>query len=310
MKVTPIHRETVIENKRCVMILGFFDGVHRGHQAVIETGVALARKRHLPAVVMTFNHHPSIVFHKQPPFKYLSAIPYKWQYLSNLGVDEVQVVDFTSQFASLSPQDFVQHYIINAGAEIVVTGFDYTYGRGKTATADQLSFYANQQFEVVIVDALEENDEKISSTYIRQALKVGDIEKANQALGYLYETHGIVIHGDARGRTLGFPTANIQMQHDELLPGLGVYVVEIKIGNQWYQGMASIGHNITFGDHFNLSVEINILNFDEEIYGESVAIRWHHRLRSEKKFDNVNDLIRRLEEDKIATASYFEEIKI
>lgn len=308
MEVVTIHNQTPIEKQDCVMILGFFDGVHRGHQAVIEKGVQLAHENNLPAIVMTFNHHPSIVFKKQPPFKYLSSAPYKWEEMAKLGVDKVYVVDFTSYFSKLAPQDFVQRYLVDSGAKAVVAGFDYTYGRGKTATADQLPLYAEGRFDVFIVEELENHDEKVSSTAIRQALQTGDIEKATDYLGRHYETHGVVVHGDARGRTLGFPTANIQTQQDELLPGLGVYVVEMQINDVWYRGMASIGYNITFGDHFNLSVEVNLLDFNDEIYGETVAIRWHHRLRSEKKFDNVTDLIAQLNDDKEKTTAYFEEM--
>lgn len=289
-----------------VLVLGFFDGVHLGHQKVIQKGRQLADEKGLPLAVLTFNHHPSIVFKKQDRYRYLSNLKEKEALFADLGVDILYIVPFTSSFAKQAPQTFVNDYIISLGAKEVVVGFDYTYGASKTATAHQLPLYANQQFNVHIVGALKDDGCKVSSTAIRQYLEQGEIEKANYQLGRIYTTHGLIIHGDARGRTLGYPTANIEPYMDEMLPSLGIYAVEMKVQNTWYQGMASIGHNITFG-HFDLSVEIHLFDFDQEIYGEEVTVRWYHRLRSEKKFKQVTELIEQLNHDEMSVRQYFKE---
>ena len=291
-----------------VLVLGFFDGVHLGHQKVIKKGRQIAKEKGLPLAILTFNHHPSIVFKKQERYRYLSTLKEKEQLFANLGVDILYIVPFTSSFAKQTPQTFVNDYIINLGAKEVVVGFDYTYGASKTATAHQLPLYANQLFKVHIVGALKDDGKKVSSTAIRHFLEQGATEKANHQLGRIYTTHGLVVHGDARGRTLGYPTANIEPWVDELLPGLGIYAVEMKVKNKWYKGMASIGHNITFG-HFDLSVEINLFDFDEEIYGEEVSIRWYHRLRSEQKFMQITELIDQLNKDECNVRRYFKEKK-
>lgn len=309
IEVIPIHHSPSPICEEQVMILGFFDGVHIGHQSVIKRGVELARQQNRIASVFTFNHHPSIVFKKQPRFQYLSAIPYKWKYLESLGVQRVYVVDFTSYFAQLTPQDFVNQYLIALGTRQVVAGFDYTYGASRTATIQNLPLYAEDAFKVEIVGEQQSKGKKISSTRLRQLIRDGEVSTANKELGRPYETHGIVIHGDARGRTLGYPTANIEPRCDELIVADGVYAVELNVQGDWYQGMASVGYNITFGGTTTLRIEINLFDFNQEIYGEEVTVRWYQRLRSEEKFSNVTQLIQRLAQDEQEVRRYFKEDK-
>ena len=149
--------------------------------------------------------------------------------------------------------------------------------------------------------------EKISSTHIREALAEGDMEKANAYLGYVYQIDGTVIHGDARGRLLGFPTANIQTEKHTRLPRNGVYIVSIRVSGTWYRGTASIGHNITFEADRDKTVEVYILDFDKMIYGEDVTVRWHHFIRSEIKFSGVDQLIAQLKSDEADTIAYFKD---
>ena len=264
----------------CVLVLGFFDGVHRGHQEVINTGKKIAKEKNLKLAVMTFNQHPAIVFQQvqSKPIQYLSTLKQKEERMSELGVDLLYEVAFTSSFAALSPQEFVDQYIV-----------------GK------------ERFEVVIVakKTEEHETEKISSSRIRRLLSEGRLDEANHLLGYIYEISGTVIHGEARGRKLGYPTANIQVPDDMKLPKEGVYVNEIQIGDQWYPAMGSIGHNETFGTNRMLTVEINILDFNEEIYGEKVKVRWYHMLRGQVAFESVEGLIQQLEIDEKATREYF-----
>lgn len=310
MEIIRIHHpytQLQIPKEDLVLVLGFFDGVHRGHQELIRRGRIEANERQCPLAVMTFNQHPSIVFQKTNPnnMQYLTTLDQKIAHMERLDVDILFIVDFTSAFASLSPQAFVDQYMVGLHAKVVVAGFDYTYGPRDIATMENLPKYAQDRFSIICVEEQLDHGDKISSTAIRQSLDAGQLEQTNRLLGYTYEIEGIVIHGDARGRTLGFPTANVEVASTTHLPKLGVYAVKMKVGPNWYNGMAQIGHNITFGTNRKLTVEVNILDFDADIYGEQVKVAWYHYLREEVKFSGRDGLIKQLEEDRENTRNYF-----
>ncbi len=310
MKVVEIrhpYKKSEIYKDDIALVLGFFDGVHRGHQEVIKRGREEADKRGLKLAVMTFNQHPSIVFQKVAPesIKYLTTVEQKEAHMAKLGVDYLYIVEFTSAFANLSPQAFVDQYIVDLHAKVAIAGFDYTYGLRDVATMDKLPQFAQNRFEIISVAEQVEEKTKISSTRIRQAMDQGDVDEVNSLLGYTYETKGIVVHGDARGRTLGFPTANIQVADHVRLPKVGIYAVQIKVGTNWYYGMASIGYNVTFGAGRGMTVEVFILDFKQDIYGEQVTVKWHHYLRSEVKFSGVEALVTQLQQDQKNTETYF-----
>ncbi|EOH87540.1 riboflavin biosynthesis protein RibF [Enterococcus villorum] len=307
IKIRHPYQASQIPEEDVVLVLGFFDGVHLGHQRVIHTGKEIAEKEGLKLALMTFNQHPSIVFKKINPsqVKYLTTLAQKEEKMVSLGVDYLYEIDFTSSFSHLAPQDFVDQYMVGLHAKYVVSGFDYTYGPKEIADVKHLPVYAKKRFEVVTVPKEEDNGEKISSTRIRSLLDQGNIDEVTRLLGAFYEVDGVVVHGDARGRLLGFPTANIKVKSTVHLPRVGVYVAKIKVGDTWYQAMGSIGHNDTFGDDRELTVELYILNFAQDIYGEHVKIRWCHFLRDQVKFPNVETLIEQLKADEKATADYF-----
>ena len=290
-----------------VLVLGFFDGVHRGHQAVIQTARQIATERQLKLAVMTFNQHPKIVYSQIKPeeMDYLSDYDRKMALLEEQQVDMVFLVDFTYPFGAQSPEEFVERYIVGLNAKVAVAGFDYTYGLKEIANMTTLPQHAAGRFEVVEVPKQVIYQDKIGSTSIRELIQTSRIDEANEALGYIYETTGVVVHGEKRGRTIGFPTANIRTRNGQLQPGVGIYTVEIKVGEQWYQGMASIGYNVTFDTETGLTVEVNIFDFTDMIYGEEVTVRWHHYLRGEVKFDGVDGLIAQLNTDKAASLTYF-----
>ncbi|WP_122646898.1 riboflavin biosynthesis protein RibF [Enterococcus mediterraneensis] len=300
-----------IPDEDIVLVLGFFDGVHKGHQKVIQKGKQIAEEQGLKLAVMTFNQHPSIVFQKIDPdtMKYLTNLSQKEGIMESLGVDYLYEIEFTSAFSSLKPQEFVDQYIVDLHAKFAVTGFDYTYGPKDIADVAHLPEYAKNRFTVVTVAKETDEGEKISSTRIRHLLDEGDMEEANRLLGYSYEIEGTVVHGDARGRTLGFPTANIQYTTTCRLPKEGVYVSELKVGDRWYPAMGSIGHNDTFGKGRELTVEVYILDFHQDIYGEQVRVRWLHLLRDQVAFNGAEALIDQLHADEEATRNYFNEKK-
>ncbi|ACA82921.1 riboflavin biosynthesis protein RibF [Leuconostoc citreum] len=310
IKTTTLHYpiQNFKQPVRQVVAMGFFDGVHLGHQAVIKRAKAEADALGVPLAVLTYDPHPSVAFKAlTEPLKYLTVVKQKAQLLETLGVSEMYKMQFTSQLAGLSPQVFVDEVLMQLNPVAVVAGFDHLYGSDKNqANMANLAIYAKARFDVIIVPEFDDLGLKIGSSKIRSALCVGDMQTVNRQLGRIYHTTGIVVHGEARGRELGFPTANVLTPELEWLPGIGIYAVKISIAGQWHIGMASIGRNVTFGDNRPITVEINILDFNQTIYGEDVTVAWHHHLRGEVKFNQVDDLITQLEKDKVATRTYFE----
>ncbi len=298
----PYNPEDIIQED-IVLILGFFDGVHLAHQKVIKEGVRIAKERNLKVALMTFNRSPKIVYQKYQPgeYHYLTQSEQKYTLIEKLGVDIIYEVFFNSEFGNLPPQDFVQQYIIDWNAKIVVAGFDYTYGKPNIASMEHLPQYSQDKFEIVQVGEEKVSDESISSTLIRQYIKEGKVDKANAMLGYTYETIGYVVHGDARGRELGYPTANVHSHPYTLLPRVGVYAVRLTVKGQQYNGMASVGYNVTFGERHYITVEVNIFDFNDVIYGDDVKVEWVAYLRDEEKYASVDQLIEQLEQDKVDT---------
>ena len=308
--IHPYSKEQV-PAEEIVLALGFFDGVHRAHQAVIKTAKDLAVQQNRPLAVMTFDIHPAIVYRNvnQDDFRYLSTVERKQELMADLGVDILYVVHFNDGFAKLAPQDFVDQYLVALHAKTVVAGFDYTYGKKDIANMQTLSTYAKDRFEIVTVAEHDYQGHKIGSTLIRENLDQGQVAAANELLGYVYQTTGEVVHGEARGRELGFPTANIESQKPERLPGIGIYAVRLLVRGQWYWGMASIGRNVTFHANNPVTVEINLLDFSADIYGEQVKVEWYQYLRGEVKFDSAEALIDQLHQDEADTRTYFEKLE-
>lgn len=313
VKLKEPYDKNAIVDSPIVLALGFFDGVHRGHQKVIKRAIEKGKSLGVKVAVMTFDRHPKIIFQNidGEKFKYLTMLDEKLEHFKNLGVDIAYVVKFDENLAYLSPQDFIDKYVVGLHAICVVAGQDYTYGKHDIANMDTISDFAKGRFEIITVDHLQRNDQKISSTQIRKDLDSGNVEAANSLLGYQYENHGTVEHGFKRGKKIGFPTLNVSIPKNERILGEGVYAVKVKIDkdNLWYEGMASIGHNETFGDDLEKTVEINLFNFDKSVYGEKVIVKWYKFLREMVKFDSVEELIDQLNKDKRDTEVFFGDLK-
>ncbi|AVK63146.1 riboflavin biosynthesis protein RibF [Lactobacillus sp. CBA3606] len=290
-----------------VLALGFFDGVHRGHQQVVATARKVARAQGARLAVMTFDQHPSVVFQKTDPqqVRYLTTIEQKAALMTELDVDLLYVLHFDAIVGALPPQVFVDQLIVGLHAQTVVAGFDYTYGPATIANMPLLGTYAQGRFDIIEVPKKLDAQAKISSTRIRTALDLGQIDEANELLGYQYETTGVVVHGEARGRTLGFPTANVAHNTNTRVPGIGIYATMVQVGSKWVQGMASVGRNVTFGQDRPITVEIYLLDFTGDIYGQTLVIRWGHRMRGEVKFAAAADLVTQLKSDEQATRAYY-----
>lgn len=298
--------QRVLPQEDVVLALGFFDGVHQGHQAVIKKAKQIAVQKHLKLAVMTFDRYPKIYFQKIDPEKisYVTTLHQRLEKFADLAVDIAYVAKFDRNLAMQSPQSFVDKFMVGLHAKVVVAGFDYTFGKKEIANMDTLPKFAKGRFEVVKVSKQVMQNQKIGTTQIKQLLNKGEIKQVNQRLGYPFAFYGKVVHGKARGRTLGFPTLNIQPEKQQQLPGIGVYAVKVQVDQHWYQGMASVSHNETFGNN-PLTVEINLFDFNQMIYGKEVKVEWDKFLRPSIKFNSAEQLIDQLKQDKIVTKQYF-----
>lgn len=291
------------------MALGYFDGVHKGHKAVIETAKAEAEKRGIQSAVMTFYPHPKEVLSKpDQPIDYLTPLQAKVARLKALGVDVVYVVNFTKAFSKLTPQAFIERFVIGLNVKHVVAGFDFTYGVKGEGKMDDIDRYANGRFTHTTVEQVSDEQEKISSTRIRKQLSEGNVSEAARLLGYPYVFSGTVVHGDARGRLIGYPTANIVAKERFIVPKTGVYVVTLTHGGNTYQGMANIGYKPTFVDDLAKPiVEVNIFDFNKEIYGETVEVAFYERIRSEQKFSGIDEIKAQLGRDRATALQFFKQ---
>ncbi|KGR73939.1 riboflavin biosynthesis protein RibF [Ureibacillus sinduriensis] len=290
------------------LAVGFFDGVHKGHQAVIQSAKEMAKRLNIESAVMTFDPHPSIVLGgRREKVFYITPLQQKLDVLENFGVENVFVVHFTSDFAKLSPEDFIQYFIKDLNVKHISAGFDFSFGQFGKGNMETMQTLSNGEYGVTVIDKQSDQEEKISSTRIRRYLQDGDMESAAKLLGRAFEVPGIVIHGDKRGRTIGFPTANIQSMEGSFIPATGVYAVKILVQNKWHDGVCNVGYKPTFKnpEDKQLSIEVHILDFNKNIYGEEVKVGWYKRIRSEKKFDGIESLKVQIEKDKNEAIEYF-----
>ncbi len=293
------YAKSEIYPEQIVLALGFFDGVHRGHQAVIKAAKQQAQKMGVKLAVMTFDRHPSAIFQQRDPQKiqYLTPITEKLALFEKFGADIAYVVKFDEKLAYLKPQEFIDKYVVGLNAVGITAGSDYTYGPHTVANMKNLPKYAKNRFEIQTVELLKE-DEKVGSTGIREALANGKVELAAHYLGYVYQTTGKVVHGFERGRQIGFPTLNIETSPAKQLPAVGVYAVEVGLDGKRYHGMASIGYNETFGDDLAKTLDVNLFDFSAMVYGKKVTVYWKNYLRPMVKFNSIAELIAQLEADK------------
>lgn len=311
MKVIAIehpHQFKLDDFPELVMALGFFDGIHKGHQQVIQTARQKAEEMNCSSAVMTFDPHPSAVLGKKTgEIRYITPLEDKVRIIDTLGIDYLFVVHFSKAFASLLPEQFVDQYIAGLNVRHVVAGFDYTYGHFGKGTMDSLPDYAKGRFTQTVVAKQTLEDEKVSSTRIRTTLRNGDFADFYHLTGRRYFTKGHVVHGEKRGRKLGFPTANIEVSDAYIFPAAGVYAVRIKIKDRWYEGVCNVGYKPTFHEEKpkDPTVEVHALDFSGDIYGHEVSVEWHIRLRSEQKFAGLDELVAQIEKDKRNALEYF-----
>ena len=284
-----------------VVATGFFDGVHVGHRLVIEQLVAAAAARGDESLVITFWPHPRNVLQKEArSLRLLTTLAQKKQVLHELGVDRVEVLPFTKDFSAMTMEDYLRHIMKEFGATAILLGYDNRIGCD-AADSDQVARTAESLgLEVIRTEMVSSGTGvAVSSTKIREKLEAGDINSANQMLGYNYSMHGVVVAGNRLGRTIGFPTANMELYEPlKLVPGNGVYFVRVKVLDRTLYGMCNIGLRPTVGSGNARTIETNIFDFSEDIYGLDIDIMFVSRIREEKKFDSMEELKNQLELDR------------
>lgn len=278
-----------------VLVLGYFDGIHLGHKALFERARKVADERGLTVTVLTFPESPRLAFSRFTPelLLHLTSQEQRYLLLEKNGVDQLVMTPFTSEFASNTPEEFIERYVKGLNAQALVAGFDYHFGNCRADVQDLMELFDGQ---VEIVSEVSLSGEKVSSTRIRQAIQSGDVSLANQLLGYPFMTEGIVVHGDARGRTIGYPTANLAPFDRVHLPSEGVYVAEVEVDGKRYRAMTSVGKNATF-DGTELRIEAHIFGFERFIYGEKMTIFWLEKIRDMVKFDGIEGLMEQMKSD-------------
>lgn len=285
-----------------VIATGFFDGVHLGHRFVIEQLVKAARDRGDESMIVTFWPHPRNVLQDDARnLRLLTSLKEKEQLLRSIGVDRIEVLPFTKEFSRLTTSEYLKEYVIGRfGGKAVLLGYDNRVG-GDMLTTDQIRDVAlGLGLEVIRTESVSAGgDTVISSTKIREAIARGDVESASVMLGYGYSLTGVVVAGNRLGRTIGFPTANIQLYEPlKLVPGNGVYSVEVETVGRKLRGMCNIGVRPTVGSGNQRTIEVNIFDFDEDIYGLDLKVTFLRKIRDERKFGSLSDLRLQLVKDR------------
>ncbi len=280
-----------------ILTLGNFDGLHRGHQELIRMVIGRAKETGGVSMVVTFRPHPLKILcpEKCPPL--ISIYEEKIRLFEELGIDVLVKIPFTLAFAQMAPDAFVREVLCGMlGAREIFVGANYRFGRERMGTVKTLQDLGREcGFVVREIEQISLGGEVISSTKIRQLLKNGEVEHASRLLGRHYVITGVVVRGDGRGRMLGFPTANIAPKH-EIIPAYGVYAVRVFVRERFYPSIANIGVRPTFGKEA-LSIEVYLFDFDEDLYGEEISVYFLEKIRDEKKFSCIEDLVGQIRRD-------------
>jgi riboflavin kinase/FMN adenylyltransferase len=289
-----------------VVTIGMFDGVHLGHQQILSHLVAKAHANNGEAIVITFDTHPRMVLqHDSYKLKFINSYQEKIQLIENAGVDHLVFLPFTKEFSRKSTADFVKEYLVNIlHIKALILGHDNRFGNKENNNFSELSSFSKEyKFDIERVEVKDLQGIPVSSSKIRDALDKGNIQMANQLLGYAYELSGKVVLGNQIGQKIGYPTANIDLENDfKLIPSLGVYAIKIEFNHHTYKGMLNIGIRPTLNIN-KLSIEAHLFDFNEDIYGQYIKVIFVDKIRDEQRFNNLEDLVVQLNKDKIIAHS-------
>lgn len=285
------------KQKDLSVILGFFDGIHQGHKAVISAGVNFAKRNGIKSALVTFNEAPS-VFLKKKKKQYLLTKSEKIRLIENLGVDYLYLLDFNEDFSKITASDYLKSLIENLHPKAITSGYNHYFGFNKSGNSDYLKLMQNEyNYEYLEIEPVKIKDGIVSSSKIREALLSGKIKLANYMLGYRFYIENKVIEGQQLARTLGFNTANLLFPEDIIQIPNGVYAVEVKIDNNNYIGIANYGTKPTVTNDDKKILEVHIVNFDENIYGKVIKVSFLDKIRDEKKFESLTQLKEQITKD-------------
>lgn len=296
--------------QKTIVTLGTFDGMHIGHQAILNK-LKLQKKIYgYETLVLTFFPHPRMVLKTDHQISLLNTIDERIKLIDHFGIDHLVVQEFTKEFANLSAEEFVKTVLVdqfNIGK--IIIGYDHRFGKNRSADIhDLIEFGKKYHFDVEQISAEELNDVSVSSTKIRNALNVGNVALAKTYLGYPYMVSGKVVSGKQLGRTIGYPTANIHVAEDyKLIPTIGVYVVSVTVKGEDYYGMLSVGTNPTVGGT-EKTVEVYIFDFNDTIYDEEITVRFLTKIRDEEHFGSIDLLIEALKNDEVFSRNFLSNI--
>lgn len=309
--IVKIHRD--LNNFRAVnavLTIGTFDGVHLGHRKIIERLKKISDKIGGESVIFTFDPHPrKVVAPNETNLRILTTLDEKIELFEKSGIDHLIIFPFTPEFSQLSYEQFVEQVLVGQiQTKYLVVGYDHKFGKNRQGGFEFLRKCADRLgFQIEKLDVLLMNESNISSTKIREAIQKGDFETANAFLGYTFALHGTVVEGQKLGRKIQFPTANVAASDpDKIIPGYGVYAVEIKVQGQTYRGMLNIGSRPTVNNNADhRSIEVHLFDFESDIYGEKIELLFYAKLREEQKFSSIDVLKEQLARDKENTLNWF-----
>lgn len=306
MKIYSSYKEFKSTNNS-VLTLGTFDGVHIGHQSILKKVIDSTDKNKYESVVLTFFPHPRMVLEKDHNIKLLDTITEKAKKLEALGIQHLIIQEFTKEFSNLSAEEFVRDVLVeHLHVKKIIIGYDHRFGKNRSADIHDLINYSNRyKFDVEQITAQEINEVSISSTKIRKALLEGDILTANKYLDSAFCLTGTVVKGKQLGRTIGFPTANLVLKEDyKLIPKRGSYIVSTIIDGKEIRGMMNIGINPTINSNNNQTLEVHLIDYQGDLYDQTITIKFLDYLRDEKKFDSIDALKQQLQMDYQTAKNY------
>ena len=304
MKIIELDGQFQYQGEPVCSAIGFFDGLHKGHMALVESVLKVSKEKGYKSALMTFDHHPLYVLGLINEEKQLTSMHDRQMLLEQKGIDYLFIIRFDQDVAKLSCQDFIERYIVSQNIQHVVCGYDFRFGDHHSGNAQTLK--QDSRFETTVEKEVMYDSEKISSSRIRDVLSYGYVDKLVPLLGRHYCLSGKVIMGQQIGRTIGFPTANVDYG-SYWLPHRGVYVVKFYCQQGCFMGMCNIGFNPTLQDLKRASLEVYILDFQDDIYGQEVQVEFYQMLRLEKKFHSYQELVAQLESDVKSVREYFKD---
>ena len=307
MKVISLNGSSKLRLKKTCVAIGIFDGVHRGHQYLIKEMLVAARRLKAKPIVITFFPHPTHVLRPEVKLGYLTSLEKRLQLLSELGVDTCLLVRFNRSFAKIQPQKFIKNILVKKlGIKSVLVGANFRFGKDRSGGIDLFKKLAPEYgYEIHALSGVKQGRGMISSMRIRQLIGMGRLDEAARMLGRHVSVCGPVVKGAERGKSLGYPTANVASESD-ILPPQGVYAVKLVLGNKSYPAVANLGTRPSFDKQISkLYLEVHILDFSKNIYGKHVEVEFLKKIRNEKKFPSVQKLIQQIQKDEAAARQYF-----